>query len=431
MKINAFEFNYNKNSFENIETENEINYKLQKAKIFKYCWNKKYYIIKGIFIYLIFLYFFCSKLFSNTNINKKLDEEINLIEYSFNPDNLNNIENILKIVKPDNLYKGPIFPSEGNITKEWILDLINFMKDLNNKKTYKEKYIDKIYLLQMLSKVKHILNEKKEALININIPEDKNITIVGDIHGQFYDLLHIFEINGYPSEDNLYLFNGDFEDRGVFGLECLITLISFKILYPDYFFLSRGNHEDKELNERYGFKNEIIDKYKDKIIFDCFTEFYKFLPLGHILNKEIMIIHGGLFSEDGISLDKLKKINRFQDIPRSGLMCELLWSDPKEDNGVSTSIRGAGSSFGPNITDKFLKENKLKLLIRSHEVRMEGYQIEPGGKVITVFSSPNYCDQMGNKGGLIKFKGKDINPIFINFEASHHPDSPITKYIYE
>ena len=430
MKKNSFEINDNKNSFENIENENEIN-KFQKSKLFLLCWNKKYYIITCIFIYFLILYLFNSKLLSNTNLNIKSDEEISLIKYNFNSKNLNNIENILKILKPKNLYKGPIFPSDGKITKEWILALINSMKDLNNKKANKEKYIDKIYLLQMLSKVKEIFNEKKEALIDINIPEGKNMTIVGDIHGQFYDLLHIFEINGYPSQDNLYLFNGDFEDRGVFGLECLITLIAFKILYPDYFFMSRGNHEDKELNKRFGFKNEVIDKYKDKIIFDCFTEFYKFLPLGYILNKEVLVTHGGLFSEDGVTLDMLKKINRFQDIPRSGIMCELLWSDPKEENGVSPSMRGAGSFFGPDITDKFLKENRLKLLIRSHEVRMEGFQIEPGGKVITVFSCPNYCDKFGNKGGLIKFKGGDMNPIFINFDASSHPDIPITKYIYE
>ena len=295
------------------------------------------------------------------------------------------------------------------------------MKDLENIKSYQEKYLDKIYLLQMIIKAKNIFAQYEEALIDINIPDGKNITIVGDIHGQFYDLLHIFEINGFPSEDNLYLFNGDFVDRGLFGLECITTLIGLKILYPDYVFLSRGNHEDRQMNEKYGFKYEIIEKYKDKTIYDCFCEFYKYLPLGHILNKKVLVIHGGLFSKDGVTLTDLKNINRFTDIKGNEYMEKLLWSDPKGEKGIKPSIRGAGVFFGPDITEKFLKENNLELLIRSHEVRMEGYQIEHGGKVITVFSSPNYCDQMGNKGAIIKFKGGNINPIFIQFEASPHP----------
>ena len=97
----------------------------------------------------------------------------------------------------------------------------------------------------MLIKAKKIFGEYQEALIDVKIPEGKNITVVGDIHGQYYDLLHIFEINGFPSENNIYVFNGDFVDRGIFGVECIIALISLKILYPNYMFMNRGNHEDK------------------------------------------------------------------------------------------------------------------------------------------------------------------------------------------
>ena len=410
----------NKNHLRNINKEKD---KLEKSNLIWFC-NKKSFLIM-FFIYIFFAFLYAKKLHTNRNRNTKEVDDENMNNYSINFSNLNKIEKVLKNLKPKSSYKGPIFPSDGNITKDWVLNLIDFMKDLNTTKSYNEKYIDKVYFLQMLSKAKNIFSGYQEALIDINIPKGKNLTIVGDIHGQYYDLLHIFEINGYPSEDNLYLFNGDYIDRGLFGLECLTTLIAFKILYPDYFFMSRGNHEDKEINDRYGFKFEIINKYEDedKIIYDCISEFYKFLPLGHILNKEVLVIHGGLFSKEGVTIEELKQINRFQEDPKSGgLMCELLWSDPRPENGTFPSERGAGVYFGPDVTERFLKENNLKLLIRSHEARMEGYQIETGGQVITVFSAPNYCDEYGNKGALIKYKGGDMNPIFIQFNASPHPD---------
>ena len=329
-------------------------------------------------------------------------------------------EEILKDLKPNPLYKGPIFPDDGKITKEWVFELIDFMKDPENKKTSEEKYIEKVYLLKMISKAKNILQEY-ESIVDVNIPREQNFTIVGDIHGQFYDLLNIFNINGYPSEENPYLFNGDFVDRGFFGVETIITLIAFKILYPNHFFLNRGNHEDGHINFLYGFRIEAINKY-DLDVFNCFSEFYKFLPLGHVLNKKIIVIHGGLFSEEGVTIDELKKIDRFIDIPSEGLMNEILWSDPKNESGWRPSDRGAGIYFGQDVTEKFLKDNNLELLVRSHEVKMEGYEIQHGGKTITIFSAPNYCDTRGNKGAIIKVLGGEMKPNFIQYDASPHPD---------
>jgi serine/threonine-protein phosphatase 5 len=341
------------------------------------------------------------------------------------------IEGLLKTLKPNPSYVGPVFPEEGKLTHEWVLDLINHMKDPNNKKSNTEKYIDKVYLLQMLLKARNIFMEQKEALIDITIPDDKKFTVVGDIHGQFYDLLKIFEINGYPSEENPYLFNGNYVDRGVFSLECVITLIAFKILYPNHLFMARGNHENASLNQKYGFREEVIDKYgRDGKIFDCFTEFFKSLPLGHILNKQVLVVHGGLFSKDGVTIDEIKKIDRFKEIPESGLMCELLWSDPCKENGRFPSKRGVGICFGPDVAKKFLAENELNLLIRSHEVKMSGFEVEPGGKVITVFSAPNYCDKMRNQGAILILKGKSqLKPEFRCFTSSPHPNIPIEQYM--
>ena len=426
----------NNNKAENDDTNMKKNNTPDKTKEDKpekksdhYNFNTKYLFF--IFITIIFIFYLI-----NISLFQQNNAEINNSNKSANTsttnyiNNLNKIENYLKHLTPKPSYNGPKFSEDEKISKEWVLNLIDYMKDPDNKKSYKEKYIDKAYLLRMLKKAKEIFFEQKEAIVDITIPKDKYITVVGDIHGQFYDLLNIFEINGYPSEENPYLFNGDFVDRGVFGIECIVTLIAFKILYPNHFFMARGNHEDISINYRYGFRNEAIDKYEgDGSVFDCFSELFKFLPLGHVLNKEVLVIHGGLFNKDGVTIDELKKIDRFINVPLKGLMADLLWSDPMEQNGKIPSIRGAGVNFGPDVTEKFLKENNLKLLVRSHQVRMEGYQIEQGGKVITVFSAPNYCDRQGNKGAIIRFKGAEMNPNFIKFEASPHPDISILKYL--
>ena len=327
-------------------------------------------------------------------------------------------------------YKGIIFPEDGKITKEWVLDLLEYMKDMENVKEYSKKYIHKKYLLNMLIKVRDIYTKQTEALIDITIPDNIEFNVVGDIHGQYYDLLNLFKINGYPSDENPYLFNGDFVDRGVFSLEVITTLVAFKILYPNSVHLNRGNHESARLNKIYGFEKEINDKYGTHYdIYSCFAEFFNCLPLGHILNKKVLVVHGGLFSKDGVKIEEIKKINRFCEVPDTGLMSEILWADPCRENGRQPSKRGIGTSFGPDVSKAFLDDNGLELLIRSHESKMEGYEIEPCGNVITVFSAPNYCDTMKNKGAVAKLKGSDMKPKFITFDAVEHPKISIQKYL--
>ena len=138
--------------------------------------------------------------------------------------------------------------------------------------------------------------EAQPSLIDITVPEDKKFTICGDIHGQYYDLMNIFELNGVPSEENPYLFNGDFVDRGSFSVECIFVLFSFKLLYPNHFFMSRGNHESENMNKMYGFEGEVKAKYTANMV-DLFTEVYNWLPLAHNINNRILVMHGGLFSK--------------------------------------------------------------------------------------------------------------------------------------
>ena len=261
--------------------------------------------------------------------------------------------------------------------------------------------------------------------MEISIPEEKDelpsphVTVCGDTHGQFYDVMNIFEINGYPSDSNPYLFNGDFVDRGSFSVEVILTFLLFKMACPESIYLTRGNHETKNMNRIYGFEGEVKAKFDDKI-FDLFLEVFCQLPLAAVIENRVFVTHGGIPVEP-VTLDQIKLVKRGCEPPESGLMSDLLWSDPQPMNGKSPSKRGVGFSFGPDITDAFLEKNDLKLLVRSHEVKDEGYLVEHGGKTITVFSAPNYCDSIGNKGAFIHF-GKDLEPKFTQFKEVTHPE---------
>ena len=184
--------------------------------------------------------------------------------------------------------------------------------------------------------------------------------------------------------------------------------------------LLRGNHETKNMNKIYGFEGEVKAKYDDKI-FDLFLELFQQLPLAAVLADKVFVTHGGLPVTPGVTLDDIRKVRRGCEPPEAGLMSDLLWSDPQPFPGKAPSKRGVGYSFGPDITEAFLKVNNLDLVVRSHEVKDEGYLVEHGGKTITIFSAPNYCDSMGNKGAYIHFD-ETLEPKFTQYEAVPHPD---------
>ncbi|KAG5890218.1 hypothetical protein JTB14_028760 [Gonioctena quinquepunctata] len=279
----------------------------------------------------------------------------------------------------ENEYTGPEL-EDGKVTLTFMKDLMELYK--NQGKLHRK------YAYKILLDIKSFFKEQP-SLVEIPIGDDDKFTVCGDIHGQFYDLLNIFELNGLPSNSNPYLFNGDFVDRGSFSVECIFTLFGFKLLYPNHFFMSRGNHESATMNQMYGFDGEVKFKYTSQMA-ELFTEVYNWLPLAHCLNEKVLVMHGGLFSRDDVTLDEIKKIERNRQPPEEGPMCELLWSDPQPQPGRAPSKRGVGCQFGPDVTTKFLELNKLEYIVRSHEVKNEGYEVAHDGKCITVFSAPNY-----------------------------------------
>ncbi|KAJ3287813.1 Serine/threonine-protein phosphatase 5 [Borealophlyctis nickersoniae] len=318
------------------------------------------------------------------------------------------------VVEPT--YQGPHLPESG-VTLEFAKDLLAHMKD--------QKKLHRKYLFKILLQAKAIF-EAQPPIVDITIPADGKITVCGDIHGQFYDLLHVFDLNGLPSPTNLYLWNGDFVDRGSFSIECILTLFTFKCLYPNAVYLSRGNHETDDMNKVYGFEGECKAKYSDAT-FKLFSEIFNAIPLGNLIQEKILVAHGGLFSRDDVTMDELRKLDRFKQPGSEGLMCELLWSDPQPEPGRSPSKRGVGIQFGPDVTEKFLKNNNLDLIIRSHEVKQEGYVSDHGGKCITIFSAPNYCDSVGNKGAYIHIT-PDRKLKFNQFTAVPHPPVRAMQY---
>lgn len=323
----------------------------------------------------------------------------------------------------DEKYSGPRLPEEGaaGITVDFVQELMSYFFD--------QRLLHRKYVLQILLAARAHF-ESLPSLLRLSLPPGPgtHFNVCGDTHGQFYDLLHIFQVGGVPSPENPYLFNGDFVDRGSFSLETVLTLLAWKLAAPAALFMLRGNHESKNMNEIYGFAGEVRHKYDDAVM-RLFTEVFNWLPVAAVLQDSVFVVHGGLSSADDgqVSLQMIEDLPRNREPPEGGLMSDLLWSDPHPGLGRQPSKRGLGFSFGSDITDRFLKLNHLSLVVRSHEVKDEGYVVEHEGKCITVFSAPNYCDQMGNKGAFIRFKD-DLKPAFTQFAAAPHPNIPPMRY---
>ncbi|KAL4902411.1 Serine/threonine-protein phosphatase 2B catalytic subunit [Aspergillus multicolor] len=259
---------------------------------------------------------------------------------------------------------------------------------------------------------------------------DAPITVCGDVHGQYYDLMKLFEVGGDPSETR-YLFLGDYVDRGYFSIECVLYLWALKIWYPNTLWLLRGNHECRHLTDYFTFKLECKHKYSERIYEACIESFCA-LPLAAVMNKQFLCIHGGL-SPELHTLEDIKTIDRFREPPTHGLMCDILWADPLEDFGqektgdyfIHNSVRGCSYFFSYPAACAFLEKNNLLSVIRAHEAQDAGYRMYRKTRttgfpsVMTIFSAPNYLDVYNNKAAVLKYENNVMN--IRQFNCTPHP----------
>ncbi|EPE33487.1 Metallo-dependent phosphatase [Glarea lozoyensis ATCC 20868] len=259
---------------------------------------------------------------------------------------------------------------------------------------------------------------------------DAPITVCGDVHGQYYDLMKLFEVGGDPAETR-YLFLGDYVDRGYFSIECVLYLWSLKIWYPNTLWLLRGNHECRHLTDYFTFKLECKHKYSEKIYDACMESFCS-LPLAAVMNKQFLCIHGGL-SPELHTLDDIRSIDRFREPPTHGLMCDILWADPLEEFGqektseyfIHNHVRGCSYFFSYPAACNFLEKNNLLSVIRAHEAQDAGYRMYRKTRttgfpsVMTIFSAPNYLDVYNNKAAVLKYENNVMN--IRQFNCTPHP----------
>ncbi|CAM9234494.1 unnamed protein product, partial [Hapterophycus canaliculatus] len=283
------------------------------------------------------------------------------------------------------------------------------------------------------------------------------IKIVGDLHGQFFDLISMLENCGGPHDGSSYLFLGDYVDRGEFSCEVLLYLLALKVAHPTNVHLIRGNHECRSLTTHFGFKDECKSKYGLPVYYR-FLRCFELMPLCAVITNDhgrYFCTHGGI-SPGLQSLDQIAALDRRAEPEMEGLLCDLLWADPSDDPGVTNieslsdqeldsllsstfqfnRLRGCSVAFGYLAVRRFLDNNDLMCVIRAHAVQEDGYyrhfekalkkrDVDGDKKlppVITVFSAPNYCDRYGNRAAVLELLCEEVEPQVEHFECVDHPD---------
>jgi serine/threonine-protein phosphatase 2A catalytic subunit len=239
---------------------------------------------------------------------------------------------------------------------------------------------------------------KESNVVDVNYP----VNVCGNICGQLPDLLELLKLGGNPS-DTSYLFLGGYVNRGDFSAETLTLLIALKVRYPERITLLRGNHESRQITQVYGFYDECMRKYGNDNVWMHFCGLFDYLPLSAVIGNKIFCVHGCL-NPDLPTLEDIMALDRVQEIPHSGAMADLVWSEPYEGKGWGTGFAGAGYQCGEDVLREFSHRNGLQLIIRSHNYKMGGYEWMPTEEklLLTIFSAPNYCHRMGNLGAFVE-----------------------------
>jgi serine/threonine-protein phosphatase 6 catalytic subunit len=252
-------------------------------------------------------------------------------------------------------------------------------------------------LKQLCEYVKEILVEESNVQ-----PVNSPVTVCGDIHGQFHDLMKLFQTGGHVPSTS-YIFMGDFVDRGYNSLEVFTILLLLKARYPGHMTLLRGNHESRQITQVYGFYDECQRKYGNSNAWRYCTDVFDYLTLSAIIDGRVLCVHGGL-SPDIRTVDQIRVIERQCEIPHEGPFCDLMWSDPEDIETWAVSPRGAGWLFGARVTSEFNHINRLELVCRAHQLVQEGLKyMFPDKGLVTVWSAPNYCYRCGNVASILSF----------------------------
>ena len=266
-------------------------------------------------------------------------------------------------------------------------------------------------ILKLIAKAREVILSQP-PLLELEAP----VKVSGDLFGQFYDLLRLLDLGGHPP-DVQYLFLGNYVDRGRHSIETICLLLAYKIKYPDSVFLLRGNHECAAINRIYGFYDEVKRRYCIKL-WKHFTDCFNCLPLAATVGKKIFCCHGGL-SPELHSLDQIRQVVRPIDVPDSGFICDLLWTDfDTERDGWWESDRGVSFSFGLDVVRTFLAKHNFTMLCRSHKLLEAGYECTPDNQAVTIFSAPHYHGSFDNVGAIMSVD-RELACSFLILQLAH------------
>jgi len=290
--------------------------------------------------------------------------------------------------------------------------------------------------MELINRAKNILSREPNVL-RLSAP----VVTVGDIHGQFYDLLNIFEVGGIPGENGMYLFLGDYVDRGSFSCEVILALLAYKVTYPDKVWLIRGNHECASVSGHFGFKEECKMKYGVQVYYR-FLLMFQTLPLAAVITTEygsVFACHGGL-SPGVKTLDDLEKIDRFVEPEENLTLLDILWSDPITEERVDSMTdeefseflsidwrpnpsRGCSYCYGYKAVNEFLSQNNLVCIVRAHEVQEVGYHkhFDPAfieARMLHTKNKLNYKRRLTNR-----------SVSFQDVKSPETPTSPLTSKV--